>query len=191
MSKILVYLYDGMADFEVTFALHLLSGLPDWKLLSVAKEPGIVRSMSGLQYVAEAATNEVLQEEAEALLIPGGSKGVEDAALMELIRVMDQRKKLLAAICAGPHYLAKAGVLQGRRYTTSIAQWTQDHELRYGGKDPFCWEGFCRQRVVRDGNLITAQGFAFVDFSIEVCDWLGAFENAEEKAAFEKQTKGI
>jgi hypothetical protein len=36
-------------------------------------------------------------------------------------------------------------------------------------------------RVVVDRNLITAQGYAFVDFAIAICDYLKIFESESQK----------
>lgn len=64
--------------------------------------------------------------------------------------------------------------------------------LRYMGKnDPFPRENFVSERVVRDGNVITAQGTAFIDFAIEICDWFNLFENQEDRDNFEKEIKGL
>lgn len=35
--------------------------------------------------------------------------------------------------------------------------------------------------MVVDRNLITAQGYAFIDFTMAVCDYLGIFENAKQR----------
>lgn len=57
--------------------------------------------------------------------------------------------------------------------------------------DPFPRENFILERVVRDGNIIIAQGIAFIDFAIEICDWFNLFENKEEKDNFSREIKGI
>jgi hypothetical protein len=58
-------------------------------------------------------------------------------------------------------------------------------------EDPFPRQNFILDRVVRDGNIITAQGNAFIDFAIELADWFGAFEDQEDKNGFIKAIKGI
>ena len=45
--------------------------------------------------------------------------------------------------------------------------------------------------MVRDGNIITAQGIAFIDFAIEICDWFNLFESQGEKESFSKSIKGL
>lgn len=57
--------------------------------------------------------------------------------------------------------------------------------------DPFPRENFILERVVRDRNIITAQGIAFIDLAIEICDWFNLFENKEEKDNFSRDIKVI
>lgn len=90
-----------------------------------------------------------------------------------------------------PFFLAKSGVLNNVKYTTPINQWTQNHIDIYGENDPFPRENFVPKRVVRDKNVITAQGTAFIDFAIEICDWFKLFESQEDRDNFEKEIKGL
>jgi len=57
--------------------------------------------------------------------------------------------------------------------------------------DPFPRENFVQDRVIRDDNVVTAQGTAFIDFAIEICDWFGGFEGEEDKRGFVKLIKGV
>jgi len=61
----------------------------------------------------------------------------------------------------------------------------------FGNKDPFPRENFISERVVRDKNIITAQGIAFIDFSIEICDWFNLFESKDDKSIFSNSIKGL
>ena len=45
------------------------------------------------------------------------------------------------------------------------------------------------QRVVRDGNVITAQGHAFIDFAIEICRYLDVYATPEQEYAELGRTK--
>lgn len=88
---------------------------------------------------------------------------------------------MLAAICHGPQYLGRAGVLNKRQFTTSCSI---ERINKLGVEDPFLRENYLDQRVVRDGHVITAHGRAFVDFSFEIFDYLdvylGMYEEREQ-----------
>lgn len=86
--------------------------------------------------------------------------------------------------------LAKSGVLNNVNYTTPIVEWIQEHTKAFGGENPFARERIILERVVRDKNIITAQGNAFIDFAVEICDWFNLFENEVDKEDFIKSING-
>jgi putative intracellular protease/amidase len=191
MKRIFVFIYDDMADFEITFATHLLGADLGMEIVTVSYEDKLIRSKSGISYKPERLIKNVLEEDADGLIIPGGWNGELRPELIELIQSINSKGNLLGAICAGPRFLAKAGVLDNAKYTTSITNWTETHKKNYMEEDPFPRQNFILDRVVRDGNIITAQGNAFIDFAIELADWFGAFEDQEDKNGFIKAIKGI
>lgn len=190
MGKVLVFIYDQMADFEITFVTHLLGADGEKEIITVAYEDKLIKSKSGIVYKPTRLMKDVLKDDVEGLIIPGGWNGEIRPELIELIQNLNVKGKLLGAICAGPRFLAKAGVLEKVRYTTSIVEWTEAHVKQFMEGDPFPRRNFILERVVRDGNIITAQGTAFIDFAIEVCDWFGLFEDEEDRKGFAKTIKG-
>jgi putative intracellular protease/amidase len=192
MGKILVFIFDGMTDYEITFITHLLGVDAGKEIITIAYEDKIIKSRSGLLYRPERLLTDVLNDDVEGLVICGGWYGDIRYELLQLINNLNMKRKLLAAICgAGTVFLAKAGVLNDVKYTTPIAEWTQKHIDIFGGKDPFPRENFVLERVVRYDNIITAQGIAFIDFAIEVCDWFNLFKNQVEKNNFARSVKGL
>lgn len=192
MGKILIFIFDTMTDYEITFITHLLSADSGKEVIPIAYEDKIIKSCSGLLYKPQKLVSDVLYEESDGLIIPGGWYGDTRQELLQLINNLDLKKKLLGAICgSGTVFLAKAGILKNVKYTTPITVWTQRHIEVFGEKDPFPRENFVSDRVVRYENVITAQGIAFIDFAIEICDWFNLFENKEDKEKFIKSIKGF
>ena len=191
MGKVFVFIYNDMADFEISFTTHLLGADAGKEIITMAYENKIVKSKCGVEYKPKITVKEALKEEAEGLIIPGGWNGEVREELVELIKALNKSNKLLAAICAGPRFLAKAGILDDIKYTTSIIQWTDEHKEKFNEEDPFPRENFVSKRVVRDKNIITAEGIAFIDFAIEICDYFNLFDDEEDKNNFEKFIKGI
>jgi putative intracellular protease/amidase len=191
MKRIFVFIYDNMADFEITFVTHMLGSDLGMEIVTISYEDRLIRSKSGIIYKPSKLIKDVLEEEVEGLIIPGGLNGEIRLELIELIQNINSKGRLLGAICAGPRFLAKAGVLNNVRYTTSMVNWTETHRKNFMEDDPFPRQNFVLDRVIRDGNIITAQGNAFIDFAIEIVDWFGGFEDAEDKSAFTKIIKGI
>jgi len=192
MNKILVFIFDGMTDYEITFITHLLSADAGKKIITISYEDKIIEGRSGFLYKPSKLITDVIYEDVEGLIIPGGWYGNTKPELIELINNLNSKGKLISAICgAGTVFLAKAGILKNVKYTSPIEEWTQKHIEVFGEKDPFPRENYVYERVVRDGNIITAQGIAFIDFAIEICDWFNLFENQEERNNFAKNIKGL
>lgn len=192
MSKILVFIFDGMSDYEITFIAHLLGTDGGKEIITIAYEHKIIKGRSGFLYKPERLVADVLDEEVEGLIICGGWYGDLRKELIQLINNLNLKRKLLGSICGtGTVFLAKAGVLNKVKYTTPISEWTQKHIAIFGDTDPFPRENFLLKRVVRDGNIITAQGIAFIDFAIEICNWFNLFKTQEDKNSFAKNIKGL
>lgn len=192
MNKILVFIFDGMTDYEITFITHLLSADAGKKIITISYDDKIIEGRSGFLYKPSKLITDVIYEDVEGLIIPGGWYGNTKPDLIELINNLNSKGKLISAICgAGTVFLAKAGILKDVKYTSPIEEWTQKHIEVFGEKNPFPRENYVYERVVRDGNIITAQGIAFIDFAIEICDWFNLFENQEERNNFAKNIKGL
>lgn len=192
MGKILVFIYDNMADFEMTLITYILGTDAKKEIITIAIEDRIVKSLSGLEYKPKKLVSEVLEEDAEALIIPGGWYGEVEDVLIMLIKNLYNEKKLLGAICAAPRFLAKAGILNEVKYTTSLSNWADSEREKFKDiNDPFPRENFIAERVVKDKNVITAVGIAFIDFTIEICDWFNLFKDENEKIEFIKSIKGF
>jgi len=86
----------------------------------------------------------------DAIALPGGGKGTEnllaDQRVIETVRAFAASNRTVAALCAAPTLLAKAGLLHERRATCY----------------PTCAEllgaSYDDAPVVVDGNIITSQG---------------------------------
>lgn len=181
MRKVYVYLYEDMADFEVTLLLHRLRKDGGREIVAIAETMAPVTAQSGLRYWPDKRIADADGADAEALLIPGGPIRPEQNAIVPLVRAVMAQGGLVGAICFGPQFLARAGILKDFRYTTSC---TEEKLRQLGLPDPFPRERFVQARVVRDGHLITAQGYAFVDFAEAVCDALDGIPDDRRHALF-------
>lgn len=191
MKKILYFIFDGMTDYEVTLSMHLLGADAGMEVITIAYEKSEIRSKSGIIYKPHKKVSDVLYEEVEGLIICGGWYGEVKEELNKLVTKLDNENKLLAGICgAGTYILAKTGVLDNREYTSPVTEWTDKHISIFGSENPYPSENYENSRVVRDGNVITSVGEAFVEFAIEICNWFSLFENNEKKKEFISYMKG-
>ncbi|MGV3289478.1 DJ-1/PfpI family protein [Bacillus wiedmannii] len=164
MKKILLFVYPTFAEFEITVTTALLKNKFEIITASLTKE--LIISETGLQVQPHIELSEVCVEEYEGIIIPGGDAiHMRDAEeLFTVIRQFHEQEKLVAAICAGPYALAKAGLFKDISYTVT---------MDYKKLDCFPVENFVYEEVVRHSNILTAQGHAFVPFGIAIASYFG------------------
>lgn len=188
MRKILCFVYESMADFEITLTCHMLGWDPDKEFISIGYEKTPIRASSNLQYMPEMTVKEAISlDDVDALIIPGGFERTCTPELIELIQKLHKEKKLICAICAAPEFLAKAGILDNHSYTTTLGE---DYFKENGLNDPFPRQNYLEKKVVRHENIITAKGRSFIDFGIEILNYFNMFENDLEKNMLSKSYKG-
>lgn len=177
MGKILLLLYPTFSEFEIGVALSLVRRKHDVVTIGLTLQP--VTSEGGLKCLPDASVAEVDAAEYDGLIIPGALDmiHVEGAeSLYGLVRALHEAGRSIAAICGGPFVLGRAGVLEGQRYTVAFAA-----EQR-----AFLWlpeEGYVAEPLVRSGNLLTAQGSAFVEFGLALGDLLALYPDEADAAA--------
>lgn len=185
MDEILVLLFDKMTDYEVTLTMHLLSTSLDRKIVTIAYEDKDILSRSGAIYRPHRLVSEPLNTHAAGLIICGGWCGDYREDLHALIQALSNQGALLAGICgAGTFMLAKSGVLDDVKFTTPITEWEDTQRKVFGELDPFPRQNYINQRLVREKNVITAIGPAFIDFAVEICDYLCPFDSEDDKVGF-------
>ncbi|NPD90472.1 MAG: thiamine biosynthesis protein ThiJ [Asgard group archaeon] len=183
--KVLIFLYHGCAEFEVTVACWQIAESEDYDIVTIANEKSSISTNSGFTIIPDKIVSEIqITDNIAGLIIPGGSLLDLCDELRSLIQNLDNQNKLLAAICAGPQYFAAANVIGTRNFTTSR---TPKRYIEIKQPDPFNWNQFLDKRVVVDENLITAKGYAYSDFAIEIWDYLGIIKSKEEKEERQRQ----
>ena len=176
---ILCYIYEGMADFEITLLLHRLRNTGKREIVTISERTEKITAQSGMAYLPDQRIADITDIAGiEALIIPGGPINNDQNEIIGLVQSMIGQQKLVASICFSPQFLGRAGVLDRYRFTTSC---TAEKIVALGCRDPFNWSNYLDRRVVTDRNLITAKGYAFVDFAIAVADYLHIFKDDRQK----------
>lgn len=188
MGKILIFLYQNMADFEMTFAATTMNWI-EKEVITISNTKDAIKAYSGIIYQPELTVKDALDlGDVDGLIIPGGYDLDFSEELQVLIERLNEEEKLLSAICAGPQYLAKAGVLSDVKFTTTLSKVELDKNNK---ADYFTWDNFVKENVVRDRNIITALGNAFIDFAMEIIDFFKGFQSDEQKEKYKNHYKGL
>lgn len=174
----MVYLYfaDGSEEIEFVTVLDVLRRA-DIETLSVSADVDSICGIGahGISICTDIAADEVYLDDCEMIVVPGGIPGVDNIAAEQMcldqIKAAFDEGKPVAAICAGPTVLAKAGVLSGKKAT--IYPGMESH-LEAAGATPV------DERVVIDGNVITSQGpGTAMEFAFAIVEYLKGKEVAD------------
>lgn len=179
MSNIALLIFPTFSDFEITVATAILHH--NHRVVTFALDDNLIVSEAGLQYQPHLTIEHLVPDEHKALIIPGATDmtSVMDAPTVHsLIQVMDQQRKLIAAICGGPIVLAKAGILVNRLYTVSLYRQHRDH------LGCFDETGFRQEAIVASDHILTAHGYAFVEFGLQIGKRLNAIKDEEAVTAY-------
>jgi transcriptional regulator GlxA family with amidase domain len=148
--RISILLFEKLAAQDAVGPYEAFRCVPGWEVELVGLETGEVRAEGGLGMSVDRALAEVA--DADVVLVPGG-RGVDkllgDGAVLSWLREVDRTTKWTTSVCTGALLLGAAGLLEGKRATSS---WLALEELRRHGADPV------GGRWVEDGKTITAAG---------------------------------
>ena len=120
--KVLIIYANGFEDVEALATRDVLvrAGFDVYDAKIDDNEQLVISSHKVALYGFKSLKN-INMNEFDALIIPGGSRGVMNLLnsneVDELVRKAYALGKYVCAICAGPMVLSKAGVLKGHTYT--------------------------------------------------------------------------
>lgn len=179
-KRILILIYEGFAEFEMSL-LGFIAVEEKNSIVTAAPDDTMqVTGAGGLKVCADLGISRVRAEKYDALIIPGGLPEpiIDRDEVSGLIREFHESGRLVAAICIAPVHLARAGILAGRAYTTSLSE---------NYRNLFDWSRKSDRPVVVDGNIITARGNAFTDFALTVLEKLEAYEESSHAELWRKE----
>jgi 4-methyl-5(b-hydroxyethyl)-thiazole monophosphate biosynthesis len=120
-KRALVPLAAGFEEIEALTVVDILrrAGV---EVVTAGLAPGLVTGRSGISVAPDAALDDALAGPAfDLIALPGGMPGSttlrDDSRIISALRVTHERGGWVAAICAAPIALARAGLLDGREAT--------------------------------------------------------------------------
>ena len=121
------------------------------KVTVVGGGAGGYSSKHGYPVTPDASAEKVKAADLDAVIIPGGyapDRMRRHKAMVDLVRDVFAKGKVVAAICHGGWMLVSADVLRGRKATCFFA--IKDDLVNAGAR-------YEDREVVRDGNLVTSR----------------------------------
>ena len=169
--KTYVMVYEGFVQFEVVLSNYLMNTVGE--VITVGLDKKQVTSLEGFQTIPHITIDEVDIEKGDLFVIPGGEPEelYGEDEFYKVIKKLNENDKIIGTICATPVHLARAGILEGRKYTTS---------LPIEEFDEFEKDNYLDELVVKDDNIVTAKARGYVDFAIELGKTMNIFEDEED-----------
>ena len=169
---IAILCFPGVQPLDLIGPYEVFAAAKGVKIHLVWKTLDTVTASTGLALKPDTTFADLT--ECDVLCIPGGT-GVDvlltDEETLSFVRDIASRARYVTSVCTGALVLGRAGLLTGRRATT---HWNAHDLLASFGAIPV------KERVVRDGPLITAGGVTSgIDFGLVVVAELLGREEAE------------
>ncbi len=173
MATAVVILSPGFEEIEAVTIIDILrrGGV---EVTVAGLEEGLIKGSHGIPIKADVYYRNIEGSSFDMLILPGGQPGTEnlkkDAHLLKWVEECFRHNGKIAAICAAPTVLQKAGVAKGLKITSYPTE-----KLNFTDSD------YREESVVKDGNIITSRGVGTaIEFSLALVSELCGVEKANE-----------
>lgn len=165
MNKILIPLATGFEEIEAVTNIDVLrrAGI---EVITAGIGSTKIEGDHGIKVETDTEISRVVAADVDGVVLPGGMPGAanlrDSGELLKIIKDINEKKGLCAAVCAAPIVLDAAGILEGKNATS------------YPGFDdqmPSC--NYQEERVVIDDNIITGRGPGVaMEFALNIVEYL-------------------
>jgi len=173
MKRAVILLANGFEEIE---ALSVVDVLRRANVLCdmCSIESKTVSGSHGIKVEGDILFDDAHFDGYDLLILPGGMPGSanlrDNDKVIELVKRFDKEGRLIAAICAAPMVLSKAGVIDKKEVTSYPGALDKLGNCTY--MEELTWE---------DGNIITSRGPATsIYFAFHILRRLGLLDKAEE-----------
>jgi len=176
LQTVHLFLPESFTDLEPAFVVLALNS-PPWPTLTrrfqvqtVAESSAPVTTAGGVTILPDLTLEDLHPSKSAMLILPGSGAWAEGkhVAAIERANAFLAADVPVAAICGATIGLANAGLLNERQHTSNVPQYLLVPNYQGGAH-------YQDQPAVTDGNLITANGIAPVDFAFQILAKLGAY----------------
>ena len=169
-KKAAVMIYPYFSLQEISALTSCLAIWHEREMDVFASSKAVMKSEEGFQVTANKTFEAFDAAAYDCLILPGMINPLPalfDEGNIAFLRGLKGKDILIASISSAPMLLAKAGLLDNRKFTCGI--W--DEIIKHCDFIPE--RNVLHTPVCRDENIITAIGFAFREFAVEVMRAIG------------------
>ena len=168
--KIALFVADYYDDFEFWYPYYRMREAGA-EVTVIGPKADVFSSKHGITARPDRAIGNARAEDYDALIIPGGyapDHMRRSPAMVQFVRDMHERGRIVAAICHAGWMLASAGIIMDKKVTGFYS--IKDDMVHAGGK-------WVDEPVVQDGTIITSRSHADLPvFCRQILDALGVAE---------------
>jgi putative intracellular protease/amidase len=177
MTRVLFFAYPLYADFEIAHTLFFLRKIGKATITTATIDGNPVESLGGIVTQAHVDIAEVIPDNYDLILISGGdgiSEVLNNRKIHSVLKQFNSLGKPITAICASAALLGKSGLLKGNSFTCNPNTYDVYQEV-------FTGASYTGKRIEIAGNIVTAKGTAFPEFTQAVLDQLRLWESVEQR----------
>lgn len=178
MSKEILYIL--LPDYAAHEAVYLAQAIasdefalkanPRYVNRAVAPTTEPVMSIGGFRTLPDYSFDTIPEDYAALVLIGGFGWSTPVAErVIPIVRSAIEKGKAVGAICNAASFMAKCGFLNAVRHTGNGLEQLKS----WGGENYTNTEGYVHSQAVSDGNIVTANGSAALEFAKELLLLLG------------------
>jgi 4-methyl-5(b-hydroxyethyl)-thiazole monophosphate biosynthesis len=177
MKTVLVPIATGFEEIEAVSIIDVLRRANIKVIISAVSKNITVQGANGIIIQADNFISDINSDVIDMIVLPGGWGGTDvlatDQIVQNIIKKLNDDKKLVGAICAAPYALHIAGVL------------SQNYTCYPSVEEKIKLDGYkCNKKVVKENNIMTSQGPATaICFGLEIVKELKGIEMYEELKA--------
>lgn len=174
MANTAIFMAHGTEECEALLIVDLLRRANiSITMVSIEDSP-VITGAHQIRIVCDETLEEFTPSDEEYLILPGGGQGTErlkgNNELLNLLQEHSRQGKPLAAICAAPTVLAKAGLLDGHTATCFPGC---ENEFGPGVR-------YTPDRLVEDGSVLTGQALgSAIPFALKLIENLRNRQTAD------------
>lgn len=171
MSSVILFLAEGFEEIEAITVVDVLRRA-DIKCDICGLNSLTVKGDHGIEVNCDKILGNIVDSEYDAVVLPGGMPGAknlrENSKVVDLVSSFYKQGKIVAAICAAPMVLDRAGIIKGKTITSYPG-------LELGECN------YIEQIVAEDGNIITSRGPATtIYFAMKIAEKLEGIQKIDE-----------
>lgn len=164
-NQILVYIFDGYADWEPAYACAELNApTVKYSVKTISHDLEPKTSMGGFRVLPDYSVHE-FPREFSMLILAGGFAWMEQENddVLPMVQYSVQHHIPVAAICNAANFMAEHGYLDQVKHTGNTLDFMRSQAPHYKGE-----RNFIERQAMSDNGIITANGSSALEFAREI-----------------------